>query len=449
MRISFFGASREVTGSCYLVESAKGKILIDCGMFQGCKLCGAQNFADFPFDASEIDAVCITHAHLDHTGRIPKLIKAGFRGKVYATPPTAKLATLVLEDAYKIMLSDFKREYRPMLYEEADIEIALKSFVGVTYNKPVKIKDFTVTFKDAGHIFGSSFIEVRTEAGKSAAFSGDLGNEGTQILMPTEQLGAVDALIIESTYGNRIHEDESTRESKLKTVIERTIKQKGVLIIPAFAIERTQQLLYEMNHLVENRLIPRVDIYLDSPMAIKATAIVEEYPQYYDQAAYKLIASGDDMFDFPGLKSTLSKDESKVINSAPKPKVIIAGSGMMNGGRILHHLIRYLGDASTTVLIVGYQAEGTLGRQLYRGDKTVEIYGERINVKAKIESIGAYSAHADQNKLVSWIKEAEAAPKRVYCTHGEEGAATALATRVQNELGIESIAPRYGDSITL
>ncbi len=447
MRISFFGASREVTGSCYLVESAKGKILIDCGMFQGCKLCGAQNFADFPFDASEIDAVCVTHAHLDHTGRIPKLVKAGFKGKVYATPPTAKLATLVLEDAYKIMLSDFKREYRPMLYEEADIKTALKSFVGATYNKPVKIKDFTVTFKDAGHIFGSSFIEVRTEDGKSAAFSGDLGNEGTQILMPTERLGAVDALIIESTYGNRIHEDESTRESKLKTVIERTIKQKGVLIIPAFAIERTQQLLYELNHLIENKLIPRVPIYLDSPMAIKATAVVEEYPQYYDQAAYKLIASGDDMFDFPGLTSTLSKDESKTINFAAKPKVIIAGSGMMNGGRILHHLIRYLGDASTTVLIVGYQAEGTLGRQLYRGDKTVEIYGERINVKAKIESIGAYSAHADQNKLVDWIKSAEAMPKRVFCTHGEEGAATALATRVQNELGIESDAPRYGDSI--
>lgn len=449
MRISFFGASREVTGSCYLVESAKGKILIDCGMFQGCKLCGAQNFADFPFNASEIDAVCITHAHLDHTGRIPKLMKAGFRGKVYATPPSVKLASLVLEDAYKIMDSDYRREYRPKLYEEEDIARALKSFVGVEYLKPITIKDLTITFKDAGHIFGSSFIEVREKNGGSAAFSGDLGNDGAQILKETNALGAVDALIIESTYGNRIHEDEKTRESKLRTVIERTIKQKGVLIIPAFAIERTQQLLYEMNHLVENRIIPRVDTYLDSPMAIKATDIVKEYPQYYDQEAFKLVASGDDMFDFPGLTLALTKDESKLINSAPKPKIIISGSGMMNGGRVLHHLIRYLSSPSTTVLIIGYQAEGTLGRQLYHGDKSVEIYGERVSVKAKIESIGAYSAHADQNKLVSWVANAEAKPKRIFCTHGEEGAAIALATRLQKELGIISDAPRYGDSFTV
>lgn len=449
MRISFFGASREVTGSCYFIESAKGKILVDCGMFQGCKLCGAQNFADFPFNPAELDGICITHAHLDHTGRIPKLIKAGFKGKVYCTPPTAKLAMLVLEDAYHIMLGDFKRDYRPMLYEEADIETALKSFVPVEYHQVLKIKDLSITFKDAGHIFGSSFIEVREQGGSSVAFSGDLGNDGTQILKATEQLGAVDALVIESTYGNRVHEDETTRESKLKTVIERTIKQKGVLVIPAFAIERTQQLLYEMNHLIENHLLPPIDTYLDSPMAIKATKIIKDYPKYYDQAAFKLVAGGDDLFDFPGLRQTLTRDESKIINTAPKPKVVISGSGMMNGGRILHHLIRYLGDAANTILIVGYQAEGTLGRQLYRGDKTVEIHGERINVKAKIESIGAYSAHADQNKLVNWVKDAEKQPKRVFVTHGEEGAATALATRIQSELGINSDAPRYGDTIAL
>lgn len=449
MRISFFGASREVTGSCYLVESAKAKILVDCGMFQGCNLCGAQNFAEFPFDASTIDAICITHAHLDHTGRIPKLVKAGFKGKIYGTPPTAKLATLVLEDAFKIMLSDFKRDYRPMLYEEEDIVTALKNFSPIEYHAPLTVKDLTITFKDAGHIFGSAFIEVREKNGGSVSFSGDLGNDGTQILKQTEQLGAVDALVVESTYGNRIHEDESTRESKLKTIIERTVKQKGVLIIPAFAIERTQQLLYELNHLIENHIMKPVDIYLDSPMAIKATEVVKSFPKYYDKAAFKLMASGDDMFDFPGLQRMLSKDESKLINDAPKPKVIISGSGMMNGGRILHHLRRYLSDKSTTVLIVGYQAEGTLGRQLYRGDKMVEIYGDRIPVKATIESIGAYSAHADQNKIVSWINTAESKPKRVFVTHGEEGSATALATRLQLDLHIPSEAPRYGDSFVI
>jgi metallo-beta-lactamase family protein len=254
-------------------------------------------------------------------------------------------------------------------------------------------------------------------------------------------------LVVESTYGNRIHEDESTREAKLKQAIERTVAEKGVLVIPAFAIDRTQQILFELNHLVESGMLPDVPIFLDSPMAIKATEVVKDYPQYYNKEAKALAASGDDLFDFPGLKLTRTRDESKLINDTPKPKVIIAGSGMMNGGRILHHLVRYLSDPHSTVLIVGYQASGTLGRDLYEGKKTVNVLQEKVHVKAHILAIGSYSAHADQAKLVQWVEEAEAKPKRIAVTHGEEETSVALATRFQQHFKIPSAAPHFGDTI--
>lgn len=449
MKITFCGATREVTGSCYLVESGETKILVDCGMFQGGKINDSKNFHDFPFDPKTVQAVILSHAHLDHSGRLPKLVNQGFHGRIYTTPPTAKLAQIVLEDAYQIMKEDFEREFRPMLYEEKDVQLVQDFYKPVDYSRSFQVGDFTIRLREAGHIFGSAFVEIQDKEGKRATFSGDVGNEHMPILRPTAQLAQTDALIVESTYGNRVHEDESTRESKLKEVIERTIEQNGVLIIPAFAVERTQQLLFELNHLVEHKLIPPVEMYLDSPMAIKATEVIREYPQYYEKATLQLVATGDDMFDFPGLHVAPTRDQSKAINDAPRPKVIISGSGMMNGGRILHHLVRYLGDARSTVLIIGYQAEGTLGRQLYTGAKNVQVLGEKIQVKAKIESIGAYSAHADQNKLVKWIGEAAGKPKHVYCTHGEEGASAALATRIQQELRIPADVPRLGETIEL
>jgi metallo-beta-lactamase family protein len=252
---------------------------------------------------------------------------------------------------------------------------------------------------------------------------------------------------MESTYGNRLHEKLNERDHQLKDIVTRTIKKGGVLIIPAFAIERTQFLLFELNHLVENRLIPPVEIFLDSPMAIRASEVFQEYPEYYNKEALRLVSSGDDLFTFPGLRKTLSRDESKLINDAPKPKVIIAGSGMMNAGRILHHLVRYLGDKKSTVLIVGYQAQGTLGRRLYSGERQVQVLQEHINVKAEIISIGAYSAHADQGQLVKWISSAAMPPKQVYCTHGEEAASAALASRITEETGIPADVPRPGDTI--
>lgn len=447
MKISFHGATREVTGSCYLIQTEETRILVDCGMFQGGAFCEAKNAKAFDFDPSTIDAVVITHAHLDHTGRLPRLVKEGFKGPIYLTPPTGDLAKLVLQDAFNIMMEDFKREYRPPLYQEEHIEQALNQFKRLDYSRSVTIGNLSFRLRDAGHIFGSAFIEITERGGAKATFSGDLGNENVPILRPTAQLAESDVVIMESTYGNRVHEDESTREGKLKSIIQQTIKQKGVLVIPAFAIERTQQILYELNHLIERKIITPIDVYLDSPMAIGATKIIKAYPQYYDPEALQLVARGDDMFDFPGLHVCQTRDQSKSINEAAWPKIIISGSGMMNGGRILHHLVRYLSNPKSTLLIIGYQSPGTLGHKLYRGDKTVQVMGERVDVRANVTSIGAYSAHGDQNKLVAWIKNAAHKPSHVYCTHGEEGAAAALATRLQQELGVPADVPRYGDLI--
>jgi metallo-beta-lactamase family protein len=448
MQITLFGAAREVTGSCYHLTNRKTKILVDCGLFQGTTLAHSKNFEPLGFKASDLDAVIVTHAHLDHTGRLPLLVKNGFKGPVYMTPPTAALTQLVLEDAAEIMQEEAEMSYTPPLYSQKDLAGLLKLFKPINDRASFRVKDLEITSHNAGHIFGSAFLGIRDKASR-VVFSGDLGNNNVPILQPKDPLIPTDTLFIESTYGNRIHEDEATRSQMLKQAVVDTIKRKGVLLIPAFAIERTQEILYELNHLVENRLIPAVDVFLDSPMAIKASDIFGDYPKYYNREALRLIASGDDFFKFPGLTNTLTRDESKTINQAPRPKVIIAGSGMMNGGRILHHLVRYLSDKKSTLLIIGYQAQGTLGRKIYSGEKRVSVLSEMVEVKANVVTIGAYSAHADQRMLLDWIKTAPEAPKRIFCSHGEEASAAALATRIGEELRIKADVPRFGETIKI
>ncbi|MCX6779377.1 MAG: MBL fold metallo-hydrolase [Candidatus Magasanikbacteria bacterium] len=425
MKLTFHGAAGEVTGSCYLLETNNKKYLIDCGMFQGGEFSEDRNWNAFGFDPQTIEAVILTHAHLDHTGRLPKLVKEGFTGTIYANPATRDLARLVMLDAVEIMLYNQKKNGIPLLYEEADVEDTMKLFKSVDYVQKTRLdEDVHFTFKDAGHILGSCFIRLELE-GKIIVFSGDIGNVHVPIVRETANLGEADYLVLESTYGHTNHEDPERRIFLLQDAIITTIKRKGVLMIPAFSLERTQEILYEINSLLNSNLIPHSPIFLDSPMAAAATEIYKKYPQYFDEAAKYLIGKGDDLFNFPDLKITHTPDDSKQINNIKAPKIIIAGSGMMNGGRILHHLLRYLSDAKSMLLIIAYQARGTLGNRLLKGEKRVHI--------AEVRVIGAYSAHGDQNKLVAWVKEAKRSPSRIFLVHGDEEPLSALQQRLGEE----------------
>ena len=447
MRLVFCGASREVTGSCYLLEAAGKKILMDCGLFQGSRFAEEKNFDPFPFAPGEIDALLVTHAHLDHVGRIPKLIKEGFRGSVYLTKGTRELARLVLEDAYQVMEYEHRKFSAPLLYDEADVVAATERFVGVDYHEALEIGAVEAVFKDAGHIFGASFIEVAAE-GKRIGFSGDIGNVDVPILKDTERLGELDVLLCESTYGDRVHEGKETRRQIILDLLDEGYRRGGTIMVPAFSIERTQEFLYELHKLHEHEsALPKFPIFLDSPLAIDATDVFKRFPEYYDREAAREISSGDDFLDFPQLRATYTREESKTINEAPNPKMVIAGAGMMNGGRILHHAIRYLPDPKSMLIIVGYQAEGTLGRRLYEGANFVQIFGERIPVRCAVKAIGALSAHGDQKKLLDWVGSGETVPKKVYCVHGEPHAATELAHRLRDRYALEAVIPEYGDTV--
>jgi len=451
MRVSFFGAVREVTGSCYLLEANQQKFLVDCGMFQGSDFNEGKNHEDFKFDPKEIKAVLITHAHLDHVGRIPKLVKDGFVGKIYMTHATMELAKLIWDDAYVIMKENNEKYETPILFEENDIAMAFSLCKGVDYHEKIMVGDgVSAIWQDAGHIFGSAFVLVEAE-NKKICFSGDIGNEDVPILKDTEELPSdLNALLCESTYGDREHEPVDTRRELILDLIKYSVKKKGTIMVPAFSLERTQELIYELNLLSEyDKTLPKMSIFLDSPLAIRATAVYEKYPDYYDAEASRLHYLGDDFLKFTGLQSTLTKEESKKINNIPGPKMVIAGSGMMNGGRIVHHAFRYLSDPASTLLIVGYQAVGTLGRRLYEGAEKVKIFGEDIEVKCKIKAVGALSAHGDQKKLIKWCGSAKVTPKKIYCTHGEEHAATELAHRLRDKYNVETFVPEFGEIVEI
>ncbi|MBI5731964.1 MAG: MBL fold metallo-hydrolase [Candidatus Magasanikbacteria bacterium] len=449
MNITFWGAAGEVTGSCHLWEGAGKKFLIDCGLWQGGEFLEDRNWREFPFAAGEIEAIILTHAHLDHVGRLPRLVKAGFNGWIYATPATRDLARLVLLDALEVMRYHQKKTGVPLLFNEKDIEAVCRLFKNADYEEKRRLASGAYfTLKEAGHILGSAFVKIEAEE-KILVFSGDIGNSHVPIVRETADLGEVDFLVLEATYGHVNHEDPEKRIFLLQEAVGETVKRGGVLMIPAFSLERTQEILYEFNNLINNHLIPCVPIFLDSPLAAAATAVYKKYPKYFDEAARYLIGRGDDLFNFPGLKITRSVAESKAINEAPAPKIIVAGSGMMNGGRILHHAARYLGDSQSQLLIISYQAAGTLGRRLLQGAKEVKIYGEKIKVKAKIKAIGAYSAHGDQNKLTGWVKEAKRAPQKIFLVHGDPEGLEELKVKLEKETGIVVVKAEYGQKVVL
>ncbi len=434
MNIQFHGAAREVTGSCHLLTVGNKKILIDCGMFQGETYSDKRNHDDFLFRAKDIDAVLVTHAHIDHVGRIPKLVNAGFNRKILATRATIELAKLMWEDSLQVMKQDEEHRNHPMLYNDGDVRKAAGLFKAVKYGEPVQVvPGVTATWHDAGHILGSAFIVIEAE-GKKAVFSGDLGNTGVPVICEAEDLPECDALVLESTYGAYNHENTKDRKLKLKSAVLKTIKDGGVVMIPTFAMERTQEVLYELNNMVEHNLIPRVPFFLDSPLAIRATRIFLQFTDLFNEEAKAMLKEDKNLFDFPGLQVALTTEQSKKINNAPQPKIIIAGSGMMSGGRIFYHLKRYLPDMNSLLLIIGFQAKQTLGRKLLEGAKQVEIYGQNVNVCASIVKIGGYSAHADQRRLIGWTSAVKNPPKQIFLVHGEQDSQKVLATELRKKV---------------
>ncbi|MBI5045732.1 MAG: MBL fold metallo-hydrolase [Candidatus Niyogibacteria bacterium] len=455
VKLTFYGGAQEVTGSCFLFESDTAKILVDCGLFQCAGECAKRNEEPFLFDPASVSALFITHAHLDHVGLIPKLVKDGFRGKIYSTPPTKDLAELNLKDSLNIMEKEAKRGNdngeaggKKFLYSQEDLARALKIWETRRYGEAVAVSDFKIILRDSGHILGSAIFEIQVN-GKKIYVTGDLGNSPTPLLRPTYEVRDADYLVMEALYGDRLHETQEERKLKLERAIEDAMKAGGTLMIPAFSLERTQELLFELNNLVEHGRIPQVPVFVDSPLAIHATEVYKKHEDYFNKEAAYLISSGDDIFKFPGLRFTLTTEESKSINEVLPPKIVIAGSGMSTGGRILHHERRYLSDPKSTLLLIGYQAAGTLGRHIQDGAKTVTIFGEEIPARAKIVAISGYSAHPDSAALFRFAERSVDTLKKILLVQGEPKSLLFMAQKVKDYLGIEAIAPRYKDSVEL
>lgn len=447
MKIKFLGASGTVTGSSYVLTSGGGtSILIDLGMFQGPPEIDKLNYLPFDYDISTLSGVILTHAHLDHCGRMPILVKNGFRGNIYMTPATADLTELSLFDSAKIA----KEDKSQILYTTADVINLVKQFVTIDYHKEIHIGDFILTFKDAGHILGSASLEIidknATSEFKKVVFSGDLGNTPSLLEKETEFIDSSDIVIMETTYGDRLHPNENPVLA-LQTEINAVETNGGTLLIPSFSLDRTQELLHIMVHLKkENKIKNETAIVLDSPMAEKATKIYVDYPKLFNshvQSDYKI----GQLFDFPGLEVTTNWKQSQALHIRQEPKVIIAGSGMMTGGRIVGHAEYYLKNPSTRLMIVGYQAEGSLGRKLLEGEKNVLINGINVEVKGTVHNTQAMSSHADQEQLLKWFKNINGV-KKLFLTHGDNSSREAFSKKVKEELEISDITlPKLGDEI--
>jgi len=457
--ITFHGGAGTVTGANFLFDTAGSKFLIDCGLFQGGKIVEDKNREPFPYAPAKIDALFVTHAHLDHIGRIPKLVHDGFRGQIYSTPPTRDIAELVLLDSLGVMGKEARATNKPLLYEETDVHATLNLWQTVEYQQPFEpAPGLTTTFHDAGHILGSALIEFSAgwRNGSIAAagtkrkivFTGDLGNSPSPLLPETAALTGINYLIIESVYGDRLHEGVEARRNKLEDVIENTMRAGGTLLIPAFSIERTQELLYEIEQMMAEGRIPAVPVYLDSPLAIKITAIYSKFHSYFNQRVADPDLIRDGLFNFPNLHKTLSTEESRAIPFSAR-KIIIAGSGMSNGGRILHHEKHYLTDPKNALLLMGYQSAGSLGRALSDGVKQVNILGEKIAVRAAVMTLTGYSAHRDRDGLMAFVNQTADSLQCVYVAMGEPQASLFLAQRLRDYLGLEAVAPRAAEKFML
>ncbi|MEK9155380.1 MAG: MBL fold metallo-hydrolase [Patescibacteria group bacterium] len=446
MRLTFYGAVEDVTGSCFVLETPKGHLMVDCGMHQGERMCSKKNLEAFGFTPAHINAVVVTHAHFDHTGRLPDLVKQGFTGKIFMTPPTKALMQIVLEDSVHVMAENAKKCGDPVVYEEKDLENMLESVVTVPYHHAVHpFEGVTVEFYDAGHILGSAFIRVTVDDGgvtKSLIFSGDIGNDDVPILSDTEARPESDVVICEATYGQGDHEPVAAREPKLAEFVKKIIGRGGTLMIPAFSVERTQELLFALDQLLQRGEIPSVPMYLDSPLAIRATELYRHFNEYLSFNHPAAPGKDGDWFRFATLTETLSPDASKIINDDKRPKVIIAGNGMMTGGRIMHHLSRYIDNEKAGLLIVGYQAKHTLGKTIQNGASEISIFGEKHVVRATVLTIDSFSAHGDQKKLTKFLRGTSTLPKKVFLVHGEGPTKDIFADHLRSVLNVDVEVPR-------
>ena len=467
MDIQFYGAAKMVTGSNYLIKTDDYNILIDCGMFQGNKETEKMNYGEFPYDPSEVDFVILTHAHIDHSGRIPKLVKEGFRGRIITTNPTYDLSKIMLKDSAKIQESDVEWENKkrvrsgkpPLkpLYTMDDAENSLKYFEPYFIDQKIKINDkIQIRFKDAGHILGSAIVELWVKEHNETVkivFSGDLGMPGRPIINNPDYIDEADYLIIESTYGDTIHESYEDSSQELISVINETVLRGGTVIIPSFAVGRTQELIYQLNkyyqHNPDIEEYMKIPIYIDSPMAIEATETFKRNSSSFNEEARKLILDGDNPFEFENLRYVKSQEESMALNKFTFPKVIISASGMATAGRIRHHLKHNLWDGKNSLIFVGYQAQGTLGRILLDGAKKVKILGEEINVRSEIYDIEGFSGHADKVVLMDWIDKFKSKPKEIFIVHGEIDAATELAEQIHRKYKVKTMIPSMGDSFKI
>jgi len=446
--LTFAGGTGSVTGANFLLQGEGKSFLIDCGLEQGTKMADDNNWDPFPYDPKTIDALFITHAHIDHIGRIPKLFYDGFKGTVYSTIPTKDITELMLEDTAHILSHSETHPELAQIYSEDILKKIFEHWTVIDYHQDLPIGPFIFRYRDAGHVLGSGMLEIIYN-NKKIIFTGDLGNSPSPLLRDTEPISNVDYLIMESVYGDRNHQNREERRDNLEHTIEDNFKRKGVLVIPTFSLERSQELLFEMNELVTNKRVPQMPVFFDSPLGIRLTSIYDKYGKYFNELARKQLAAGDDIFSFPGLKSTLLTEESKEILDTPNPKIIIAGSGMSNGGRVLHHETNYLANPNNTLLLTGYQSRGTLGREIQEGAQVVRIAGREVPVHAHVVFIDGYSGHKDSDHLVEFVEQIADGVKKVFVVMGEPKSSMFLTQRLRDYLGIQAFAPEHGDVVEL
>ncbi len=453
LRLTFAGGAEVVTGSNFLLETTDKekpfKILIDCGLFQGCESCFRDNYEKFPYDPSEVDVLLVTHAHIDHIGRIPKLVKEGFRGIIYSTEETKALAELLLPDSARLLAKEAVTTGFQPLYTEEDIGAALRLWKTFDYHQPLDLgSGVTATMYNSGHILGSAIIAI-DYSGIRVAFTGDLGNSPSILLPDFEKINDANYLVIESTYGNKVHDPKPERTEKLLAAVTDTIKRKGTLLIPAFSLERTQTILYELDSFVEEGLIEPIPVFVDSPLSIAITKVYEGATRRFNDAVQNQVKAGDDVFSFSKLHLTKWSEESRKIHEYKSPKIILASAGMSTGGRVVTHQEFYLGDPNAMILFIGYQAAATLGRRIQEGAKKVTIGGRSIDVRAEIRTVTGYSGHADSLGLLSFVEATAPTLTQVFVAMGEPSQATALAQRIHDNFGVDAIVARPNHSVDL